>query len=106
MVLNASRLRWSGFHGDVPFAEAIISEVERNRSLKIFQLLAESIGQSGEPAAVHAQGMILLLDVRRGNAGDVGHSNNDRLFSLHDFGRAVPACCFLETTEMGDGEGF
>jgi hypothetical protein len=32
-------------------AEVVIREVEGNRSLKVFNLLAESIGQAGQSAA-------------------------------------------------------
>ena len=38
------------------FAEIIIGEIERDRSLKVFNLLAESVGQPGQSAAVHPQG--------------------------------------------------
>ena len=45
----------------VRFAEVVISEIQRNRSLKVFQFLAESVSQAGKTAAVHPEGVILLL---------------------------------------------
>ena len=86
---NASRS--CGRHADraVCFAEVVISEVERDRSLKVFNLLAERVGQAGERAAVHPQSMILLLNVTGRDAGDIGHSSNNGLFHLHHFARAV-----------------
>ena len=44
-------------------AEVVIREIERDRSLKIRQFLAESVGQSAESSAVHPQGVVLLLNV-------------------------------------------
>ena len=47
------------------FHEVVIAKVERNRSLKVFQLFAESVCEASEATAVHAEGVILLFNVRR-----------------------------------------
>ena len=72
-------------------AEVIIREVQRNRSFKIFQLFAESIGQSGQPAAMHPQGVILLFDMGSGNPANIGHPGNDCLLDFNHLRRAVSA---------------
>jgi len=45
------------------FSEVVIREIECDRSLKILNLFAESIGETGQPAAVHVQGVILLFNM-------------------------------------------
>ena len=42
-------------------AEIIVSEIERDRSSKVFKLFAERVGQAGKPSAVHPQRVIPLL---------------------------------------------
>ena len=49
----------------------VIREIQRNRSLKVFKLFAESVCQAGEAAAVHPQRVILFLNVRCGNAVNI-----------------------------------
>jgi hypothetical protein len=44
-------------------AQVVISEIEGNRSLKIFKHFAESVCQACEAAAVHPQGKILAFDM-------------------------------------------
>lgn len=53
------------------FHEVVICEIERDRSLKVFQLFAESIRESSKTAAVHPERVILLFDVRRGNTVNI-----------------------------------
>ena len=59
-----------GFHRrgatnrQVHFAEIVIRKVERDRRLEVLELLAESVGQPRQPAAVHPQRVVLLLNVR------------------------------------------
>ena len=86
------------------FAEVVIREVEGNRSLKVFKLLAKSVRQACEPAAMHPQRMVLLFNLRRANAGNVRHSRNDRLFRADNLCRAVSAGGIL--IEINDGVGF
>ena len=64
MIFDACGLRWRHLNRNVPFAEVVISEVERNRSFKMTGFFAERIGQTGESAAMHSQGVILLFNVR------------------------------------------
>ena len=71
------------------FHEIVISETERNRSFKVFQFLAESISQPSETAAMHTERVILLFNVRRGNAIHIRHARNNRLFDADNLRRAV-----------------
>ena len=72
------------------FHEVIIREIQRNRSLKVFKLFAESVRQASQSAAVHPQRVILLFNMRRGNPRHVRHAAHNRLFSFHNFRRAIP----------------
>ena len=47
--------------------KVVIAVVKRNRSFEVFQLFAESIRKTAQSAAVHPKGMILFLDVARGD---------------------------------------
>src|SRR5205807_335592 len=71
-------------------AEVVIREVERDRSFKVFKLLAESVGQPCESAAVHPERVILLLDVAGCDSAHVWHSVDDCALCFHDFCRAIP----------------
>ena len=95
-------------HADctVHLAKVVICEIQRNRSLKVFQLFAESIRQAGKPSAMHSQGVVLLFNVRRGNRRYFRLADNRRPFSLHHFGRAIPTRSLFEVSNMGDGQGF
>jgi hypothetical protein len=66
----------------VEFHEVVITKVQRNRSLKIFKLFAERIGEASQAAAVHTQCVILLFNMRRGNPFNVRHS---RIFAGDNF---------------------
>ena len=76
-------------------AEVIVCEVQGDRSFKVFQLLTESVGQTGESAAMHPQRMILLFDMRRANRVHVRHAANQSLLGLNHFCGTVPACRVL-----------
>jgi len=73
------------------FAEVVISEIERNRSFKVFLLFAEGVREAGEASAVHAQRVVLLFDMGRANALRIGRAHNDVLFRFHNFSRAIAA---------------
>lgn len=77
------------FQSLVRFAEVIISEIESHRSLKVFKLLAESVRESSKTAAMHTERMILLFNVRRGNAIHIGHTGHNSLFNADNLCRAV-----------------
>ena len=64
---NAGGHRWRHADCQMRFHEVVIREIERNRSLKIFKLFAESVREACQAAAVHPQRVILLFNVRRGN---------------------------------------
>lgn len=87
--LNACGLRWRHADSSVRFHEIVIREVERHRSLKVFNLFAESVGQPGETVAMHTESVVLLLDVTGGNPVIVGHTIHNRLFNFDDFRRAT-----------------
>ena len=71
-IFNASG--HCGRHADcvVRFHEIVIREIQRDRSFKVFKLLAESVREPGQAAAVHPQRVILLFNVRRGNPATSG----------------------------------
>lgn len=71
------------------FHEIVIREIERDRSFKILKFFAECIREAGQAAAVHTESVILLFNVRRGNAAHVGHSRHDGLLNFDHFRRAV-----------------
>ena len=39
-----------------------MGEMQRNRRLQVFKLLAESVGEPGKPAHAHPHGQVLPLD--------------------------------------------
>ena len=49
-------------------AEVVISEIERDRSFKILKLFAESIGETGQPAAMHTKRVVLLFHMASGDS--------------------------------------
>lgn len=71
-------------------AKIVIREVERNRSLKVFKLFAECVGETGQTAAMHPKRMLLLFNVAGRDAINVGHPANNGLFRFDHFRRAVP----------------
>jgi len=73
------------------FAEVVIREIQRNRSLKVFKLFAESVCQTGEASAVHAQRVVLLFDMGRANAFRIRCAHNDVLCRFYNFRQAVAA---------------
>src|SRR4051794_17573340 len=79
---NASRLRWGHADGAMSLAEVIIREIQRHRSLKVFNFLAERIGETGKASAMHPQGVVLLFNVRSGDAGNDRLPGDNRLFDL------------------------
>jgi hypothetical protein len=68
-------------------AEVVISEVHRHCSFKIYQLFAEGVGQASKPAAVHSDGVILLLDVRGCDPANLWRSSDDALLNFNHFRR-------------------
>jgi len=72
------------------FAEVVIREIQRNRSLKVFKLFAECLRQPGQPAAVHPQRELLAFDMRSANLGNIRHPGHNCLFGADDFRRGIP----------------
>ena len=68
----------------VHLAEVIVSEVQGNRSFKVFQFFAECVREARETATVHPQRVILLFNVRSGNTVNLRHSAHDRLFNRNN----------------------
>jgi hypothetical protein len=64
--------------------------VECNRSFEVFQLFAESVRESAQPAAMHPQSVILFLNVARGDQINDGASCNGRALHVHYIGRGIP----------------
>src|SRR5436309_330430 len=100
-LFNASLLRGSATNRAVHLAKVVIREIQRNRSLKVFQLLTECVCQPRESAAVHSQGVILLFNMRCGNEIHVWHSGNDRALGLYNLCRTVSAGGFLVEIRYG-----
>jgi hypothetical protein len=50
---DASGHRGCHFQRTMRFHKVVIREIQGNRSLKVFNLFAESIGETGKAAAVH-----------------------------------------------------
>ena len=95
------------FQRTVSFHEIVISEIQRHRSFKVFNLFAESVRETGQAAAMHTECVILLLDMAGGNPVNFRHPANHGLFHLDDLRRAVPdSGGGRAITERGNGVGF
>jgi hypothetical protein len=77
------------------FHKIIVTEIQCNRSLKVFKLFAESVCEPSQAAAVHPQRVILLFNMRRANPIHVRHTGNNRSFSSYNFRRTVTASRIL-----------
>ena len=84
------------------FHEVVITVMERDGSFEVFQFLAESIREAAQPAAVHPLGVILFLNVTRGDQINDRASCNGRALNVHYIGRGIPTLL----REFGVGEGF
>ena len=76
------------------FAQVVIREVQGDCSLKILQLFAERIGQTGEPAAMRPQRMILLFDIAGCHQFLYGTSTDAFALRFAHF-RGLTACAFF-----------
>jgi len=72
--LDAWGLSLSHAQRAVLFAEVVISEIERNRSLKVFLPFAEGVREAREASAVHSQRVVLFFNVGSGNAANIGRA--------------------------------
>ena len=80
------------------FHEVVIREIQCDRSLKVFKLLAESVCEASQTAAVHPQRVILLFNVRRCNPRHVRRTAKQSSLNFHNLRRAIPNggwCCAL-----------
>ena len=103
-LFNSSRHCGTHFQGTVSLNEIVISEIQRDRSFKIFNLFAESVRKAGKAAAMYPQCVILLFNVARGNPVNVRRTAHNRLFHGNNFGGAVPNGGGF--AERGNGVGF
>jgi hypothetical protein len=76
--------------------------MEGHCSLKAFQLLAESVRQTSQAAAVHPHRQILALNVRGGNLAKLGRADEARLRDSSDIAGAV----LTLRADIGQGVGF
>ena len=60
-AFDASCLCWLHAQRLVCFAKVVISEIERDRSFKVFKLFAESVCKTREAAAVHIRVIEAML---------------------------------------------
>ena len=65
-------------------AEVLMHEVQRHRVLKVLDLLAEAVGQAGEPAHAHAHGQVLALHVAGGRLVHVGLTHDVALLGIDE----------------------
>jgi hypothetical protein len=65
-------------------AEIVLGKMQRQGRLEVRQLLAERIGQAGEPPAHHANGQVLPLDVGRRDMPRVRVASDGRRYRLRD----------------------
>ena len=84
------------------FDEIVIPIVEGNRSFEVFELLAESVRETAQAAAVHSQSMILFLNVTRRDQINDRASCNGRALHVHYIGRGIPTLL----REFGVAKGF
>ena len=58
VVLGTSSFGRGGFDRHMPLAEIIVSEAQRNSSLKDFHFLPKAIGQAAKASAVHKKRVV------------------------------------------------
>jgi hypothetical protein len=75
-IFNASGHCWRHTDCFVSFHKVVIREIQRNCSLKVLELFAESIREASQTTAMRPQHVILLFNVRCRNPG---HRRQDRL---------------------------
>ena len=75
----------------MPLDEIVIGEVKGNGCLKVFQLLAESIGKPSQTAHVKAGRAIQPLNVAGGGKVHIRGSSHAPLLDRNKLGRAVLA---------------
>jgi hypothetical protein len=90
-IRDASLHCRSAADGFVDFDEVVICVVQSHSGLEVFQLFAESVGQSGQAAAVHSQCVILFFNVACGDQFNVWLPLNNCPFYFHEFGRRISA---------------
>src|SRR3546814_957744 len=62
-------------------AEVVMDEVQRQHVEVVLQLLAESVGQAGEPTHTHPHGEVLALHMGRADMALIGVALNRALLS-------------------------
>lgn len=71
MIRDPELHRGRNPQGFMDAAKIVVCDVQRHRSRMVLKFLAESIGEPGEAALLHAEGQVLPLDMasrdRRGN---------------------------------------
>ena len=103
-AFDACSLRWRRPRCLVSFAEIVISEIQRNRSLKVFKFFTESVRKTGQTAAVHTQRVILPFNMAFVMRLASGNTLNDGALRAHDFGRRIPIGRVF--VEVGHTVGF
>lgn len=87
-------------------AEIVIGHVQGNGGFEVFKLLAESVCEPGETAAMHPQGVVLLLDVGRADLLVVRCALLDDFLNGANLGREkgrsrkTRKCCIASNSSM------
>ena len=82
MILDTGSLGWRRLDGGGPLAEVIVGEIKRNRSPQNFPAFCRGRFVSGEPSAMHSQSVVLLLDMRGRNRGEITLPANGAFLDL------------------------
>lgn len=65
--------------------EIVVGVVKRDRRLEVLHLLGKGVRESGHPAAVHPQGMVLFFNVARGDKIGDGFAKHGVLIHPDNF---------------------
>ena len=87
-------------------AEIVMHEVQGDGVLVVLQLLGEGIGQPGKPAAAHAQGEVLALNVAGGDVLAIRRPLDGPLADADALGRGIPALTLHGLPEELDEHGI
>lgn len=75
--------------GVVRAHEIVVREVQANRSLEVFQLLAETVRQASKSAHAHSHGQVLALDQACRNMNRIGATCDNSSLHMRDLRRDV-----------------
>src|SRR5438105_2019684 len=83
-------------------AEIVVSEMQRNSSFQVRQLLTERISQTCEPAKLHPHGEVLPFHETGRNVLRVGITSSDLGYDLRDAWWGVPRFGAVQLTKVAE----